>query len=408
MDRKTFSKAVVERLEMEAGNRYTDYGDNECRYLRLRVGKEAKVWYYVRKIDGKVKWLRLGDWPGMSVEAARKKHDVISGQVAQGETPVVKQVPTVGVTFGQMYQEYMDEHMKVKRDSWKDDEGRWRKYLSAWATMGEISPNMVAALHAEIGKTAKVQANRVIEQISRIFNYRKKKMQSELRNPADGITKFKEKSRKRFLRATELKAFFDAIAVERTAWENAQEVVDVNDMPEDSPDHLPANPDHLDYLEVLLWTGQRPRVVQSMTWDEVDLKGGFWRLPVGRTKTEEEQVVILGPAHEILGRRALARKEGVDWVFPAARGKGHMRDPKKSFFKVLKRSGLVDVQMYDLRRTLGSWLVGSGGNVREVMGILGHTTMAAAQVYMQLDVGPMERRHKAATDAMLRAIGDET
>jgi site-specific recombinase XerC len=74
---------------------------------------------------------------------------------------------------------------------------------------------------------------------------------------------------------------------------------------------------------------------------------------------------------------------------------------------VLKRSGLVDVQMYDLRRTLGSWLVGAGGNVREVMGILGHTTMAAAQVYMQMDIGPLERRHKLATDAMRRAIGEE-
>jgi integrase len=64
-------------------------------------------------------------------------------------------------------------------------------------------------------------------------------------------------------------------------------------------------------------------------------------------------------------------------------------DPKKAWERVRERSGLADVRMHDLRRTLGSWQALSGTSLQIIGKSLGHKSMKATEVYARLTTDPV-------------------
>ncbi|GGB63450.1 integrase [Roseibium aquae] len=72
-------------------------------------------------------------------------------------------------------------------------------------------------------------------------------------------------------------------------------------------------------LEFLAMTAARSGEVRGATWAEIDLDAGLWIIPAERMKAQREhRVPLTNDAIDLL--RALPRFEGVDFVFPAARG----------------------------------------------------------------------------------------
>jgi integrase len=69
----------------------------------------------------------------------------------------------------------------------------------------------------------------------------------------------------------------------------------------------------------------------------------------------------------------------------------------------LKRAGLRDVRLHDLRRTLGSWQALQGTSLAIIGASLGHKSLSATQVYARLNSDPVYASVLRATNAMLEA-----
>jgi integrase len=142
----------------------------------------------------------------------------------------------------------------------------------------------VAALHATLGQDNGVYAaNRLRSLLAKVFAVA---IDAELYagpNPVNGVKKFREQSRDRFLDAAELKAFFAAL----------------NDEP---------NAVIRDYLHLSLLIGARRSNMLAMRWDDIDREQGVWRIP--KTKSGDPQVVPLAAAaRTVLEDRWRARPE---------------------------------------------------------------------------------------------------
>ena len=67
---------------------------------------------------------------------------------------------------------------------------------------------------------------------------------------------------------------------------------------------------------------------------------------------------------------------------------------------------MPDLNIHDLRRTLGSWLVRTGASTAINMKALGHKSMQAAAVYQRIaDTDPVREAVGRATSALLAGGG---
>jgi integrase len=112
--------------------------------------------------------------------------------------------------------------------------------------------------------------------------------------------------------------------------------------------------DFKDFVTLCLLTGQRKSNVLSMRWWDLDLKGGHWNIPGETMKNLQSLTLALSPAEiEILKRRKKV-VEG-EYVFPGNGRTGHYVEPKRAWARLLKRAGIKDLHIHDLRRSLASF-----------------------------------------------------
>ena len=92
-------------------------------------------------------------------------------------------------------------------------------------------------------------------------------------------------------------------------------------------------------------------------------------------------------------------------MFPAETATGHIVDPRKSWARVMKRSGIEDLRPHDLRRSLGSWQAIAGASLPIIGASLGHKDPKATAVYARLQLDPVRRSVDEAVDSMVKAGG---
>ena len=173
----------------------------------------------------------------------------------------------------------------------------------------------------------------------------------------------------------ELKLFYDAVMQEPPLWR--------------------------DLIFTLLFTGQRKRNVCQMQWKDLDLGHRLWYV-AGETMKNGSPLVVVLPTNAlaILNERASASNKHAEWVFPSERSTGSVVDAKKAWERIRERSGLADVRMHDLRRTLGSWQALGGTSLQIIGKSLGHKSMKATEVYARLTTDPVRESVEKATQEM--------
>src|SRR5690606_23204850 len=91
-------------------------------------------------------------------------------------------------------------------------------------------------------------------------------------------------------------------------------------------------------------------------------------------------------------RQALGRDGVVEvspWVFPGVGKSGHLTEPWAAWERIRAAAELHDVRIHDLRRTVGSWLAGSGAGLPLIGRVLNHQTLQATAVYARLALDPV-------------------
>lgn len=421
-----FTQALIKKLPIPSkGREY--YKDEKEKGLSLYITPTGNVTFFVRKrIHGKDERIILGNFPELTVEDARKEALKAKASVAGGKNPnQEKQKLRWDISFGEMFNQFMERYSKKFKRSWKYDEREVNKFLSHWFSKkaSQISKQEIQRIHDKIySKNGLYQANRILERIRAIYN-KAIEWGWEGVNPTIGIKKFKEKSRDRFLQANELPCLFEALAEEE------------NDIARD-------------YILLSLLTGARKNNVLSMRWNEINFEAKVWRIP--ETKNGEPLTVPLTEqAIEILRERRILNKAVTSndvFVFPGMGKEGYLADPKKPWKRICQRAtvklwqmdkvlmgiinkmvtkdpqnisqlyknivhvmqkegielptGLMDIRLHDLRRTLGSWQAATGATTAIIGKSLGHKSQQATAIYERLNIDPVRASVERATEAM--------
>jgi integrase len=339
--------------------------DAQERGLSAYITERGVITFFVRKrISGKDQRIHLGHFPDLSIENARKKALAVKADIAKGIDPdEAKRKLKQDITFGQMFDAFMARYSKPFKKTWRSDEqliGRFLSHLLRRKAC-QISRIEILELHEKVGReNGFYQANRLLEKVCAIYN-KAIEWGWEGTNPAKGIKKFKEKSRGRFLRKDEVPRFFNALAQEE-------------------------NHTVRDYILISLLTGARKGNVLAMFWDQVNFTLEEWHIP--ETKNGDPHVIPLtAPAIEILQERR--RNAQSPYVFPGKGKTGHLVEPKKAWGRILKRAGIADLRIHDLRRTLGSWMAALGATTAIIGKTLAHKSAQATKVYERLDIDPV-------------------
>lgn len=391
MPKLKLTKTAINAIQLPEAGKRTNYLDTEVPGLALRVTSTGvKTYYLLRYSDGRRDWLKLGKYPDLTPEQARQAAQKALGVYASGVNPAeakrtIKGIPALSEFF---HEQYMPKHGAKKARAGKEDAARFEQWIApriGTRKLSEITRQDIAAIIQQAEKkglaTSSVKGLKSL--CSVVFTLAIEQGFVD-QNPVQAIrVSGRTVSRDRFLQPQELRPFFEAVSEEA--------------------------PLTRDFILLALLTGARRSNVLAMAWEDVDLEQATWRIP--KTKNGLPQVVTLVPeAVEILAKRkAVANGH---FVFPSARGDGHLTDPKKALQRVLERAGLPygrkvknGITLHDLRRTLGSWQARTGANLVIIGKSLNHKTINSTMPYARLDQDPVREAVNTAVSAMLEAAG---
>jgi integrase len=390
-----FTMAALAKLDPPEAGRRTVYDTKSPGLCLMITAAGAKSFYVYKKVDGRPERIRIGGFPEITVDTARDEATKISADIASGVNPAESKRKRRGeLTMGQLFELYLEFHAvpHKKASSVATDRATWKRYMSSWEgrKLSSVDDNAIRALHGKIGKAnGKYAANRLLALLSRMFTEAIKHREWKLANPCRGVTLFDEKSRDRFLQPEEIPRFLAAV----DALEN-QQIADA--------------------FRLMLFTGARKGNVLAMRWEELNLTTGTWRVP--DTKANEPQLVHLPEmAVTILTKLKAADSAKPEhkqspFVFPARTAgakAGCLQDVTKSWEDVREAAGLPGLRMHDLRRSLGSWMAGSGASLIVIGKTLGHHDSATTAIYSRLNIDPVRAAVDTAVAAMV-AAGKQT
>ena len=384
-EKMQFTKARIAALEPVPGKRITVYDEGQ-KGLCIRVTPAgAKAFYCVRKVEGKVEWVRIGDAAAVTIEAARTRAAEIVNDIARGINPAEqKRIRKAEMAFSDLFSEWVKECKAKGKKSLGNDERNYRLHLQGIAKkkLSDIERQTIRRLHAKIGTSSGIyQANRVLALTRAVFNFGIKTLDIPgLINPAAGLKMHREESRDRRLHADEMPRFFEALAAEE-------------------------NPDVRDYVMLSLLTGARRSNVLAMHWQEINLERKTWTIPGSKAKAGDSIAVPLTDAAiEVLQSRA-ETSGAQGWVFPGPGRTGHLVEPKKGWQRLLQRAGIDDLRIHDLRRSLASFQIDAGVSLAVIGKGLGHHSQQTTAVYARLAQDPVADAWQKGTDAILVAAG---
>ena len=342
--------------------------------------KGAKSFYVRQRVKGIDIRVKLGEPPIMTVEEARIAAVANRKLMNDGENPIhLHKQYKEDTLLQQLYNDFVDdrEHFLGARTI-QDYKNLWHSKLIKLGKrpLKEITGEVLREYHRQVTvKHGKYTANACIKMIKTMFNYAIKEERFDGRNPAASVKMNKIEARVRYLEHNEMKKFLETVK----AYED---------------------PLVRDVILMLVFTGARRGNVFSMSWKDIDMEAKVWKIP--QTKTANNvTLALVEPAMEILKAR---KQEAVnDWVFPSPRTPdGHVIDLKKSWAIILKRAGITNLRIHDLRHTLATWLVANGADAFVVKRALAHKSLQSTQIYVNLGVEHLRDKLNDTVDKMLK------
>jgi integrase len=378
-----FTKSRIDALPSPESGRVT-YHDTETAGLILVVYPSgAKSFHLYKRMpnSGQAVKPKLGQFPAMSVEAARKAATSMTAEMFKGKNPQEQhKAAQAELTVGQLFDKFISDHARHHCTTWEAMIKTFNRYFGDWRDLeaAELQNAAVQTRINELGSERGIHtANRAFDDLRSAFNWAIKYKHLIGSNPCEGITRFKTRSRERFIRPEEFDLFIEALKTEK-------------------------NIDFRDYVYLSLFTGARQGNVLAMRWDCIDFDLALWHILI--TKNKESQTVPLTHlALQVLTDRYEHRKQlDGEWVFPSDSKVGHLVEPKKAWAKFLLRTGLKDLRMHDLRRTLGSYLAMNNQSLHIIGKVLGHKSATATQIYSRLAHDPLRQAMELAQDSMAK------
>jgi integrase len=358
-------------------------------------------------------------------EAARTQAKILLGTVANGADPAAEKRANrpkrERLTFDELAQLYLDQYAKVRKSSWKNDEGYLKKPRAKWKRRiaAEITDDDVAELLEEIGATAPVGANRTQSVLHTLFSWAKEPGRKHVPvNPvADMRRRYQEAPRERVLTDEEI----------RTLWWGLEDPA------------LPAGRPIALALRFILATMVRPGQSAGLLVPELV---GFtgeepqYHIPKNRVKKRREVIVPLNLLAVAAVREAIARDDqgavfcswstkpasSTDGANASSADRGRQLQPitrdalsaaingrpakgKRPARKGIREHlGMAQFTPHDLRRTAATIARRGGAKREDVKALLDHLEGDVTATYDKYDMLPEKRLVASILDAELRKI----
>lgn len=233
-----------------------------------------------------------------------------------------------------------------------------------------IGKKEIENFHRSFSETPRM-GNRVLEIMRVMFNTAVSWEILE-KNPTQGIKRFPEHKRERYLSEDEISRLTKTLDAE--------------------PNQMSAN-----IIRLILLTGSRKGEVLSARWQ--DFEGEVWAKPafltkqnkISRIPLSEEAVDILQKMKtKIVSEKKLATftdnriVSTEQYLFYNTQTKTHQKDIKRFWLEVCKKAKIKDVTIHDLRHTFASVLVSNGVGLEVIGKLVGHSNIRTTQRYAHL------------------------
>jgi len=387
--RKRLTKRTIDAIPIPESGRTTVFDQDVRGFYIETTATGARSFYLYRKVDGRPRRVRLGAYPELTPEAARKLVQRVAGEIAEGRDPNAerrrKRQPTsADPTLAEIADHTLEHHWKPNCRTWAAQKALFDVYTpKGWKSrrLSSISKMDVLERHRTIGKeNGPYVANRWRGVLHRLFEVAVDDLDFPGRNPVRSVKPFAEQERERFVTPEELPRLFDAI--------DAAEDVRI-----------------ADFLRLALLTGARRGALLRMRFADADLGRAVWTIPPADSKNGQAvHVPLVHEAVEVIRSRLVAAG-GREWVFPGRHGKGHLTDIRKPVKKIFDAAGFSGgVRLHDLRRTFGSWQAANGSSELLIGKSLGHRNTRSTAVYARLTLEPVRQSVERATNAMRSVV----
>ena len=387
--RFTFTKPTIEALPAPAkGLRtYHDAKPGVRGLILLVTTNGVKTFYVRRRAKGEEsKRMLIGRFPEISVEQARRMAEKINGDVAVGIDPTAKNAALrEEPTLEALFEMYLEEPRKRGGARGKRTVIEYRKLFTSYLKpFHKRKPSALTydgletLTRSMATKNGPYASNRLLGLVRALYNFAIDRKKLKVENPATGIVAQPEVSRDRRLWDDEVRALFSVLD---------------SDAPQDLADFV--------YLALL--TGARRTNLLTMRWEDIlPLERAVWR--IRETKNGRPQnLPIMPEAVEILDARLGHRRS--EYVFPGEGKTGHLVHLDESWRTVLRKAGIKDLRIHDLRRSLGSYQVDAGVPLDTVGKSLNHLTTTATKIYARTSMNPVRQGLMAGTGLMFEAAG---
>ena len=434
-ERIKLTDAIVKNLP-SMNNRYYRL-DSECIGLRVYVQVTgAKAFYFQRYIKQfkYSKKSKLGDFPDMSVAAARKLCKTLKADNVQGKDPIVAAAERAAErNFGAIVQEYIDVRLNPDRNKKRPKESLlneksnlenyvlamskdkdirkvWRDFYSDMniksKTISNISKQDIEKFHSAITTKATYAANRVLAHVRRVINYAKACKYFAGQNPASH--KRKEKNPE----VVDHHDFFSSVNMFKI-------ITAIKKLRKKATLRVACNA-----ILAALYCGGRPQSeVFSLKIGQIDFenkciyykksKGGQWTRPITDTMIEHLKYIVelrsnADPVHYY-------SKEDLrhEYLFPNCRygqmrrGKRglrpcklkHFKEVRKTWRMIKREAGVEHRDLKSLRHTFATYCLEVGVSMRMLQLYLGHRSIKTTELYGAISKALMLAENKKLTAA---------
>lgn len=248
--RKRLNIKTVEAIKPPSSGKLWIYDSQTPRLAICVTASGNKSWFWVGRFGSQMVRMKLGGFPELPPDKAKKLAAEKSSDVASGLDPRDdRRRLRTEWTFAELFSDYIEGWGKVHKRSWDEDERNFKRYCGPikGRRISEITRADIIRLHAKVGKeNGKPIANRLVGLLGAVFTYAVDVRRLLTESPVQRIKRFDVPSRERFLSDDELKRLFDALAQEKEIYQ--------------------------DFFCLLLLTGVRRGNLESMRFSQVDFE----------------------------------------------------------------------------------------------------------------------------------------
>ncbi len=438
-DATKLTKSLVDALPTRSADYFA--WDTELKGFGCRVwpsGRRSFVYKYSSGgRGGRTHRITLGDWPALTVDAARKLAAQRRVQVQQGGDPMADRramrqaarARPVLVSVADLFDAFVVETRAKRRprtaaeyerllgaplakqgpNKGKPRTGEIRKALGE-RRVAEVTRADIGALHRSMADRP-ILANRCVAILRACFEFAEREgWRIEGTNPCRGVTEYEEVSRERFLNDAEFAALGAALRrAEReglplpaTITKSTASATTVKHRAKSTAGKLAApNAYAVAALRFLLLTGWRRSEALTLKWENLDQARS--QITLTRTKTGKSVRDVGSPVWTLLDD--LRERSGgptSGFVFLGAREDSSYQGVARVWAAVRHAAGLDDVRLHDLRHTHASVGAAQGLTLPMIGALLGHLDMASTNRYTHL----ADSARRRAADTVASTIHD--